>query len=258
MTGLSQSCQEISTAVAVPRPNVHLFSSPDDDSFLFPPADDSDFCELSSNDENPLSFTAEHASQELHDICQDLMKLCQPGRPHPLSILSLYSKLQDFDENSLKLMADDLVIASLGCIRKYRWNHNIILYALDMLQKVFPGSPAESMMALLLTKITLMAMSFHKQDFDIQDMGMSLIHYTVIAYGHKEGLFLAFCQEGGVEILRYAWKVCHFEAALSVLSVLRSIAVVNHKRFGSNKTSFTDPMYVHTRLVLLRLPKGYT
>lgn len=252
MQGISETSQDAIRAVVAPKHHNSIFSSPENDAHALT---ENEFFDLSSND-TPLSFT-EFECNEMRNYCQNLMELCQSGRPRPDSILSVYIKLNEFDGEALQLVADDLVLASLWCIHKFRHDHIIIARALDMLTIVYPGSSTESKTAVLLIKLALLALSLHKDDDDILDIGVRLTHYIVATYGYEETIFLAFCEEGGVETLRSLWKEFLFQEAADALNIIRAIAAVNHKRFGSDKTSYTHPLYVHTRLVLLRLPKDF-
>jgi hypothetical protein len=258
MQDLSNTPQENIPAVAVRHQN-DLFSTPEESASPYSnPAwmKENDLFDLSSND-TPSSIT-DLEYQDMSIYHKALRDLCQQGRPHPKKVLSLFIKLNDYGREILKLAADDLVMVSLWCIQKYRWNPMILIHALDMLKMVYPGSSTENMMAVLLTKIVLATMNLQKGNDDIQDIGMKLIHYTVVGYGYMEDIFLAFCEAGGVETLLSAWSLFRFQEAANALNIIRGVAVINRKRFESDKTEFTDPSYIHTRLVLLRLPKDCT
>jgi hypothetical protein len=257
MQDLSNIPQESIPAVAVRHQN-DLFSTPEENASPYSnPAwmTENDLFDLSSND--TASSITDFEYQDMHSYRRDLLDLCQPGSPRPKKVLSLFIKLIDYDREILKLAADDFVMVSLWCIQKYRWNQSILTHALDMLKMVYPGSSTENMMAVLLTKIVLATMNLQKGDVDIQDIGMKLIHYTVVGYGNMEDTFLAFCEEGGVETLLSAWSEFRFQEAANALNIIRGVAVINRKRFESDKTEFTDPLYIHTRLVLLRLPNDF-
>jgi hypothetical protein len=252
----SDTPQENIPAVAVRHQN-ELYSTPEVEnaSPYSNPAwmTENDVFDLSSND-TPSSAT-DFEYQDMQSHRRDLVDLCQPGRLRPKKVLSLFIKLNDYDREILKLAADDLVMVSLWCIQKYQRNQTIIMHALDTLKMVYPGSSTENMMAVLLTKIVLATMNLQKDDDDIQDVGMKLIHYTVVGYGYMEDIFLAFCEEGGVETLLSASIEFRFQEAANALNIIRGVAVKNLKRFESEKIEFTDPLYIHTTLVLLRLPK---